>query len=281
MHKPIFFIFTLILLFSCSSNSKTEKIREDSGTLAKVGSKRLFIADLPKFLFSNIDKKDSLDVLDNFTENWIKEEIYSQKAIEIISNLSYIETKAENYKRELIIDSYDKELLKNIEVDLSEKELLEYYEKHKEYFIFDEIFFELKYVIIPKNTSNLAKLKKSISKGEETHWLIDYCKKEPSKCFLKKSTIKNTEFLTKKLKLSTIKQNISNNYKFQYIDSDNVMIYKIVKVYKNGDIAPFEIVKSKVTSLALHKKKQDYLQDIKEKTYQKAKDDEIFEKFIN
>ena len=72
-----------------------------------------------------------------------------------------------------------------------------------------------------------------------------------------------------------------NSFKYQYIDAETVMLYKVIQKFNIGDIAPYEIVGNELTRLALYSKKQEYLLEIKEKTIQKAKNDKIIEKYNN
>ena len=278
------FIYILIAftLYSCSSGSNNDNLNiNNTDLLAKVDNKKLYIENIPKHVFKNLEEKDSLDVLNNYVTNWIKDEVFALKAKEIIKDLNKIKTEAENYKKKLIINSYDQLLLQNIEIDLTDEDLNEYYEKHKNYFVLDENYFEIKYIILPKTISSLAKIKKDISKGQKSNWITNYCQKYISKCHLEKGDIRSANFLTEEFKFTLAKLKPNSAYKFKYIDKDNVIIYRIVKVYKKGNFAPLEIVKNEVSRLALHSKKQEYLESIKEKIYQKAKDDQIFEKYIN
>ena len=109
----------------------------------------------------------------------------------------------------------------------------------------------------------------------------NYCVQKPEKCVINSSTIAKEVFLQENLKLPNYKLKRSLIYNYQYISNELVMIYRINKKYNVGDIAPVEMVKKELTNLARYKKKQAYLLEIKEKTIQNAKNDKIFEKYIN
>ncbi len=277
----LLFSLSIVFFSSCSYNTEEYTAKEGDVLLAKVEDKNLYLSEIAKTTFLNISKSDSLVVLNKYVENWIKEEVFLNKAKNNISNLEEIKNEVKTYERSIINSTYEKQLLKNIEVELTEDELVAYYNKHKEYFTFEEEYYKIKYVLLPKKTPNLAKIKKTISNGTTNHWLENFCHKEPNNCFIDQGTIKNLSFLKEQLKMINKQVKIGSKYKYHYIANDQVLIYKIVKIYKIGEIAPIEIIKDELTRLALHQKKQEHLQAIKEKTYQKAKNDKIFEKYIH
>lgn len=283
MKNISFYIFLFLSVLSCKNSSfnNSEKIDENDVLLARVDKKTLYLSDISKFKFQFISKKDSVAILNNYIENWIKEEVYANKAIEYISDLKLIKNDVADYERELLVAAYNKEMLENIDISITEDDLLNYYDKHKEYFIFEDIHYEINFVLLPKQISNLAKVKKAISKGEVNNWLTNYCVKEPNNCHIKNFAILNTKDLTENYNISKTNLKINTHYKYQYVDEKHVLIYKINKVYKKGDYAPIDVVKTELTRLAIKDKKQEKLLELKEKIIQKAKNDKIFEKYIN
>jgi len=274
-------IFSVGLLLACQNQSEIQKDRENDVLLAKVKNQNLYISDLPEMVFFNIEKVDSIATLKNYTQEWINEEILLLKAKENISKLEEINQEVKDYEKALINKLYEKEILNSLEIDISEDELMTYYNNHLEYFVFDENHYEIQYILLPKETSNLAVLKKAISKGKETNWMINYCHNNIDKCHISKSSIKNKKKLTEELHIPRALLKVGTKYKFQYVDNKTVMIYKIITVFRKGDVAPMKLVQTELTNLAIHNKKQEYLLELKEKTLQKAKNDKIFENYIN
>lgn len=282
MKRISLYFLSFILLSACSSGGNNKSENSENVLLANVNEKQFYLSHVSESVFLNLTAEDSIAVLKNLISKWVADETFLIEAKENISNSNEIENDVNNYEKELIIASYDKELLKNMEVDLTLADIEEYFDKHKDYFIFKEKHYSIKYMLLPSNISNLAIIKKAITKGEETNWMTNYCDSKPQNCHIKKSVLKNKNFLIESLELPKWEVSLqpSSKYKYQY-HTDNVLIYKIDNVFKVGDYAPLEIVKEEVTKLAMFNKKQEYLLEIKEKTFQKAKDDKVFETYID
>lgn len=281
MKHFLVYISLFLGLNACQNILGGEDTRKDDLLLAEVQGDKFYLSDIPKIQFSNKSEEDSTAILKKIVDEWIDDEVFSFTAKEKISNLNEITFETDNYKRALISAAYEKLLLDKFELELTEEELLSYYNEHLDFFIFEEPYYDINYILLPKTTKNLAKIKKAITDGSENHWLDNYCAHKPERCVIEYSVIEKHAFLTEKLKLPDHKLKSSEVYNYQYINKDLVMIYRINTKYNVGDVAPVDMVRNELTNLAMHKKKQDYLIEIKEKTIQKAKNDKIFEKYIN
>mgnify|MGYP006091396417 CR=1 FL=1 len=281
MKQFLFYISFFLVLNACRQNFSNENTRKNDLLLAEVKDSKFYFSDISKFQLNDKSAEDSVAILNKIIDNWIDEELFSLKAIENIPYLNAINFEADNYKRALISAAYEKQLLSNFQLDLTEEDLIIYYNNHIEFFVFEEPYYDINYILLPKTTKNLAKIKKAITDGSQNHWLDNYCAHEPEKCVIEKSVIEREIFLMKELKLPSQKLAKTIKYNYQYISRSLVMIYRINKKYGIGDVAPLKMVEKELTNLAMHKKKQDFLKEIKEKTIQKAKNDKIFEKHIN
>lgn len=280
--KKLIIIFTILAFaFACNKKAKPPPPLADDVLLAKVEAELLYLSYVPSFSFKGLSAADSTVFLKSFVENWIKDQVMVSNAEKSITGLAEIAFEAEKYKNDLIKAAYQKKLMETAEIVLTEDDLKEYYEKHKEYYLFDEDYFEIKYIILPKNISNIQQIRKNVSEGKNSNFLSSYCASNSEKCQISESQIKSETFLRSFLKLPENMLDISGGYKYHYIDDENVMIYNILSVKNKGQIAPLELVKKEVSIMTMHNKKQQYLLELEEKTYQKAKNDKIFENYIN
>lgn len=281
--KKGFVILSILvaLTFSCNKTLKKPKPIEDDVLLAKVDKQLLYLSYVPDFAFEGLNAEDSTIFLKKYVENWILDEIMILQAEQSISNLDEIAFEAEQYKNDLIKAAYQKALMETAEIEVTDEDLKTYYDKHKEYFVFDENYFEIKYIVLPKSISNLQQIRKNLAEGKSSNFLSSYCANNSESCQVDKSRIKSETFLSSLLKMPESILEVSGGYKYHYIDNSNVMIYNILSIKNKGDMAPLDIVKKEVSILTMHHKKQEYLLNLEEKTYQKAKNDKIFENYIN
>lgn len=278
-----FFAITLsfLLLQACSKGKSKQMVDENDIVLAAVAESKLLLSDIGSFNFLDLSEEDSILFLKNYTSSWIKNEVMVLKAKDILNNTDKIKAKAKAFENELIKAAYQKRILENLEISLTEEDLLKYYNEHKDYFLFEENHFEIKYIILPKTVSNLQQIRKTISENKNSNFLSSYCTNNQGKCHVKVSIVKGFSFLSGVLNMTENQLKESTSYKYHYIDDDNVMIYQILAIKEKGTTADLEIVQKEVSVLAKHNKEEEYLLELEEKTYQKAKNDEIFENYIN
>jgi len=281
LKKLVIIITLLAFAFSCNRKAKPPPPVADDVLLAEVKTEMLYLSYVPSYGFNGLNAEDSVTFLKKYVENWIKDQVMILKAEQGVKNLEEIEFEAEKYKNDLIKAGYQKKLMETAEIVLTDADLKEYYQKHKEYYMFDEDYFEMKYIILPKNVSNIQQIRKNVSEGKNSNFLSSYCASNSEKCQIDKSQIKSETFLRSFLKLPENMLVVSGGYKYHYIDDENVMIYNILSIKKKGETAPLELVQKEVSIMTMHNKKQEYLLELEEKTYQKAKNDKIFENYIN
>ena len=277
------FFYSLIVLsfLACNTNDTSKKIDKNDVLLAKVDNEQLYLSDIPLFQLNNLEFEDSVSFLKAYVQNWIKEEVIVQKAKENITNISTINRKAKQFKNDLLRAAYEKKVIESATVEISLKDLENYYKAHKEYFVFEENYYELQYILLPKNTSGIKQIRKNISENKPSAFITSYCNNNPEKCHLNKSVLKKESFVLNNLKLSKSALAKKSSYRYFYPTENTVLIYKINSKKNKGDIAPLEIVEKELSLMALENKKQEFLQDFEEKTFQKAKNDKIFENYIN
>lgn len=281
MKKSFALYFILVLFLSCDSFKSKSPVDENDVLLAAVDNEKLYLSAIARFNFAALSSADSVAFLKNYTAQWIKDEVMVRKAKEILTETDKIKAEAKKYENDLIKAAYQKKIAESLDISISQEDLSNYYETHKEYFLFEEDYFEIRYIVLPRTVSNLQQLRKTISEGKNSIFLSTYCNNNPAQCHLKNSMIKDRSFLSEALKMSDKQLNFSNGFKYHYIDNENVMIYNILAVKEKGSIAPLELVRKEVSVLTKHNKKEEYLLELEEKTYQKAKNDKIFENYIN
>ena len=232
-----FLLYLLIILgFSCSGSSSSKEMSKDDVLLAEVKDKSLYLSEISRFNFNSLGTEDSISFLKDYTTNWIKDQILVLKVNDKIHSLQEIESETDKYRTDLIKAAYQKKALESIDVEISEVDLVSYYEKHKEYFLFEEVYYEMKYIVLPRNTSNLQQIKKNIKDNTPSSFIESYCVSNSYKCQLKSSRLKKQSYLKETLKMPNNLMRVSHSYMFHYMDEDNILIYTILYCIFPGKI---------------------------------------------
>lgn len=106
--------------------------------LVEVSGDFLYKEDLQAALPLNISKDDSVLFAEHYIRNWIEDALLFDKAEGNIPDNDKISKLVENYRRALIMHTYQEELVnQKLANDISEEEINAYYEKNKELFRLD------------------------------------------------------------------------------------------------------------------------------------------------
>ena len=100
--KNIIFIAAMLFFVSC----KNDFLQFLNKPVVQIGDKALFEEDLNFLFYDGISQDDSILVRNNYIENWIKEMLLYEKAINNIKNRDEIEELIEKYRRALMIYEY-------------------------------------------------------------------------------------------------------------------------------------------------------------------------------
>lgn len=281
----IVFVSLCFVGISCQNNwlktNATETNSTEQGVaLAKVGNKTLYLKDVPAQITANNSEEDSLSLLKSYVQHWTFEETLYAKAQNSNYNKEDIELRVAKYKKDLILADYRKSRMQNINVNVDSTEKYNYYQKHKDYFIFKKNFYEVEYIVLPKNTSNLQEIRRALSKGQNSNFIDGFCAENPSNCFLETPALRSKDFLTEELKLPKSVVYVHSNFKYHYMPNDLVMIYRISGIKKAGETAPLYMVEKEVETLAIHQKKEQTIEELENKNYQKAKNEQNIEIYI-
>lgn len=284
--KTNLILFTIFfLLFSCNFNNNNK----EKDLIVQVYNHKLYIKDLKGKIPKGTNYNDSIKITQKYITDWVKEKILVHLAeINLPDEKKDFTKQIENFKNNLLIYNYEKELIKkNLDTIISDSVLLNYYNKHKKEFFLDNNIYKVRFLKTHQETQQLAKLKLWISSKnkEDLKKLFNFSKKYAKKYFLNDSTwiyfSDLKEFLPKNNTQWQENYFHKVNHLFQYNDSAYVYLIFISNIKNKKDIAPFEIVKNDIKNIILAKKKLLLLEELKNKLYNDALANKKVKFYIN
>ena len=251
----IILFLLLIIVFSCSSNEITEEevfARVDSNVLTK----KDIIANTGGGLIS------SNSVL-HFTNKWIKKTLLYEAALS--ANLDkdrLLIEKKESFYKELLISSF-LELESKKQINISKKDVSNYYRAHKKSFARIEDEIRLKHFVLP--TKNEAvKLKKLLKSNKKGALIEEYIYKY-------------------KPETKTVKKNLISDNLIGFVFNHNVgdivgpkkigssyHVFEILKKNKKGTIKGLEVVYNEIQHRLFKKKEAVFLTFVLDSLYLNA-----------
>ena len=128
--------------------------------LVEVSGEFLYKEDLQAALPLNISKDDSVLFAEHYIRNWIEDALLFDKAEGNIPDNDKISKLVENYRRALIMNTYQEELVnQKLANDISEEEINAYYEKNKELFRVDNPLVKGLFIKVPLSSPDLGNVR--------------------------------------------------------------------------------------------------------------------------
>lgn len=240
----------------------------DGKPVAKVFEKVLYTSDLNKVVGSGKDSLDSVSLVKNYIQNWVETQLLVHRAeLNLKEDQKDFEAQLENYKQNLIIYTYEQELLnQKLNTQVSEQEIQEYYDSNKVNFELKDYVLQARWVKVDNKAPKLKKLRKAVvsDQEEDAAFLEDYCFQYASSCQLEKTWIYFDEF-TQMVPIKTINvaDFLNKNKNFEVEADGFTFIVHVLDFKLKNSTSPLELETEKIRNIILNKRKLKILSEIR------------------
>lgn len=259
------FLFCVLLFTSCDYFSLQKKQENTSEIIAIVNTEKLFKEDLKGVFPENLNKQDSLVLVNNFIQNWAIKQLLINKAKEnsSLEAENQINNLVKDYKESLLINNYKEQLIKQqLDTVINDDEIEKFYISNKENFKLNEELVKIKYLHFDANLNNKEELIE-LFKSEDIEDLEALEKKELSFKFHQFNDSIWMQLDNILLKLPFSKEKLLKKTKFiQKQDSLGLYLAAVKDVLNRNSIAPISYIKSTIKQMILHKRKIELIRDI-------------------
>lgn len=277
-------VLLLILagIISCSSEDENES----KTAIAKVNNKLLYLEDLEGVVPKDASKEDSTLLMDNYIQGWIKENLILQKAeLHLKENQKDFEKQLEDYRKSLIIYSYEKELIKQkLDTAVTKQEIEDFYESNKQRFELKDDIVKVKYLKVLKSAPRVKKIRKiyKSNKADDKEKLKELAHQYSEKFHLDDSLWILFDELKLEVPLQVNKsQEFLKNVKNIEVEDSLSYYFVSIKDYKlEKDVSPLSFEANNIKNIIINRRKLKLINKIKAELYQEAflnKDIEIYE----
>ncbi|KUO68483.1 MAG: hypothetical protein APF83_09805 [Lutibacter sp. BRH_c52] len=281
--RPRYFYLVLSLLLLQSCDYFTFKKEVTPEAVARVNDVYLYKDDLMAIFTKDISKQDSIVLVNNYINNWIKQQLLLSKAqLNLENKKEEFEDLVKKYRQDLFINSYKEAVVKQyLDTVITEDDVDQFYLNNNEIFKLNEELIMLKYIKIGKEDSNkneLAKLFKSTTAKDlerlkekalfmKSHHLND-------SIWIKYSDLINEIPI---LKTEDKQLLLKKDHFIQKEDSLSLYLVTIKKVLKSNEIAPKSYITPAIKQMILHQRKLLLLRNIEETLIKDATKKKQFE----
>ena len=275
---PLMIFLVLTGLSACSwfEGGKGKK-------LARVGKDYLYDSDLREVFSERFSGTDSIEIVQNYINQWIKEKLAEKEAKENIKNIPEdLDEQVEDYRNSLILYHYQKELIgTKLDSSISNKEIEDYYSKNKANFELKNNIIKVVYVKIEKKNKDLDKVRKWVKNLDDSNRknLQDWCISGALNYYLDDNSWLIFDDLLKEIPIKTYDQEafLKNNRFVEIQDSTGLYLVNIKGFKTKDDISPIGVEKENIKNILLNSRKLSILKNKEENQFKEASDRGEFE----
>lgn len=268
--------FLLVSLLFCVSCAE----KQDHGgqtPLVEVDGNFLYKEDLRAVLPVGISKDDSILFAEHYIRNWAEEMLLYAKAESNIPDNAEIDRLVENYRKALIMHTYQQQLIsQKLSEEIPEQELTDFYNNNQELFKLAHPLVKGLFIKVPITAPQIASVRKWYK--SDAREAVDHLEK-----YSLQNAVKYEYFYDKwipvadVLDLLPLKDSDPEAYvnKNRHIELKDTAFYYFLHVadYRaKGEQEPYEIALSKVKDMLVNRKQIDFMKQVKSDLYQRAID---------
>lgn len=290
--NSLFFLFVCLAMAISSCKSKSEEgdmangeVR-DMTPLAKVNDETLYRADLDPSLFQGeLSSEDSARLTSIFIENWIKQQLLFSHAENYVSSDDRIDKLVEDYRKSLVLQSYENMLLKErLDSAITFENLKAYYDEHKDKFLLEEPIVRCVFVKAPKDHPKLDSIRMAIKLRDPLDYdrLMLFCNDpaNPVTHNVDANVWLKFNFLVAKLPEQTLSSSYLTGTDYFETDSSYVYLLKILQYAPSNSQAPLDYVQKDIAEVLLHRRRKELVEKTAQELYNEAKNRGKFEIFV-
>ncbi len=273
--KPHYTLFIILLLFGYCKQAERynpfSKKDTHGKTIATVYEARLYESDLVALNTKEKNKEDSLALVKEFINNWVKQQLLLKKANENLTDEEKnVTQQLDEYRNSLIIYLYEKELVRQrLDTLLSEQEIQEFYDANKNNFEQKSNILQLNYVKYEKTRNDVNKIRAKMQNAtvDNDYAFIDYCQKNAANYFFKSSIWLEFNDLLKEVPIKTYDQEqfIQNNKNIEVFDDKYIYFVKILNFKIKNSISELPFVKDVIKATILNNRKVKLMEELERK----------------
>ncbi|MGL5272043.1 MAG: peptidyl-prolyl cis-trans isomerase [Phocaeicola sp.] len=279
----------ILLAIVCSLIGCGEEYNHKGKTpLVGVSKQFLYKEDLQVVLPLNMTADDSLLFSEHYIQNWVEDALFYEKAQGNIPDNDKINILVENYRRALIMHSYQEELInQKLAQEITDSEIQAYYEKNNFLFTLDEPYVQGLFIKVPLNSPDLSAVRKLYKRNdsEAIEQLEKYSLRNAvSYDYFYDRWLPVSEW-SNKIPVKSMVNDLSylkNNRNIEAKDSAFHYFLHVESFLERGMQKPLDFVASEIRELLLNMKRVDFISKVKKELYQQASEkNEISYYYLN
>lgn len=271
MRKTGLLLISLLFCASCADKHD----HKGQTPLVEVDGDFLYKEDLQAVLPAGLSKDDSLLFAEHYVRSWVEDVLLFNQAQSNIPDNGEIDKLVENYRKALIMHTYQQELIsQKLSGEIPEQEIADYYEKNKELFKLDRPLMKGLFIKVPLTAPQLGNVRKWYK--TETQDAVEHLEK-----YSLQNAVKYEYFYDKwvpvsemldmlPLKVPDVDEYLDKNRHVELKDTAFHYFLNVSDYRSIGEQEPYEFARSQVKDMLLNVKQVEFMRQVKDDLYQRA-----------
>lgn len=269
-------ILLLVTLYCCGA---CKEIHDHKGKtpLVEVDGNFLYKEDLMSVLPVGLSKDDSTLFVEHYIRSWVEDILLYEKAENNIPDNVEVDKLVENYRKALIMHTYQQELInQRLTNDIPEQEVSAYYQENKDLFKLEYPLIKGLFIKVPLTAPQLNNVRRWYKSVQQD--MIDNLEK-----YSFQNAVKYKYFYDEWVPVTDILDMIPLDIespeeyvnKHRQVELKDTAFYYFLNVtdYRGvGDEKPFEFARSEVKDLLVNQRSVHFMEQVKSDLYQRAVD---------
>jgi len=268
LKKYLSYLLIFSVFISCDTEKEESKLssyKEDYLTIEMV------MLDMP----DNVS--DSASYVSDYINKWLRNNVIVNKAkLYIDENEESLVESVEQYKNNLLVYKYQKELIDNqFDTTVSKSDIQSYYDEYITDFVLHKDIVKARLIVLDKDALKKEEVEILISTDDNVslNELMDICEMYAVNYFLNDSAWVYSSEFSQKLPITVKESNkilIRNNKTHVFTDDNFIYLLYVMNHQIKGSKSPLTFVFNNIRLLLQNKNKIKFTNDIEDKLYQEA-----------
>lgn len=270
MKQAQYFLTLISLIWLAGCNNQ----RNNDILLAEVNGEKYYHSDI--YFPQDMSPEDSVTFQKQMVDNWVRQQLMYMDAKDNLTSeqLNELERRAENARKMLIIAAMEENLVSDSsKISVTPAEAQKYYEENKNEFLLRENIVRVNYIRLKKsdNIQQFRDLLKS-DKADDHARLETLARNSAINYFLEDQVWLYFQDILKEIPIKAPDQEaFLNSASYHEITNDSVVYLVRFKDFKLvNSTAPFALVKDRIISLLIARKKNEILDAYRNNIYENA-----------
>lgn len=263
-----------VFLWGCNSGHD----HKGKTPLVEVAGEHLYKEDLQAVLPFNISKDDSVLFAEHYIKNWIEDVLLFDKAEGNIPDNAKIARLVDNYRRALIMHTYQEELInQRLANEISDEEINTYYEYNKELFHTEHPFVKGLFIKVPLHSQDLSNVRKWYKKNSQD--VIEKLEK-----YSLRNAVSYDYFYDRWVPVSDVAAKIplkvldndenylDKNRNVEVKDTAFCYFLHVEEFLGKDKQRPLDFARNEIKEILINLKRVEFIKKVKEELYQRASD---------